>query len=86
MADFDFAPFATTAAMLYETAFLAERYAGVKYFLHANPAQTIHEGTLMRRPPPLFSNPPLPCPCALAPNLCARFEHDIQTSTLHPVL
>ena len=31
--DFDFSLFAATAAMLYETAFIAERYSGVQDFL-----------------------------------------------------
>lgn len=32
--EFDFSPFATTAKMLYKTAFIAERYSGIKQFLH----------------------------------------------------
>lgn len=46
---FDFAPFATAAAMLYETGFLAERYMGVREFLHAaTPAETSSAGTPLR--------------------------------------
>ena len=31
--DIDFSPFAATAKLLYESAFLAERYSGIKTFL-----------------------------------------------------
>ena len=31
----DFAPFATAAGMLYTSAFLAERYAGIRTFLES---------------------------------------------------
>lgn len=34
VSEFDFSPFANTAKMLYETAFIAERYSGIKQFLH----------------------------------------------------
>ncbi|PRW20653.1 allophanate hydrolase [Chlorella sorokiniana] len=35
--DFDFAPFAETAVLLYGAAFVAERYAGIRQFLEACP-------------------------------------------------
>lgn len=38
--DFDFAPFAETAVLLYGAAFVAERYAGIRAFLEQQQEQT----------------------------------------------
>lgn len=38
----DFSPFATTAKLLYESAFVAERYSGIKSFLDTNQVSLIH--------------------------------------------
>ncbi|KAI7838879.1 hypothetical protein COHA_007345 [Chlorella ohadii] len=49
VSDFDFAPFAETAVLLYGAAFVAERYAGIRQFLEACP------GSKPPQPPALAS-------------------------------
>ncbi|KAL4858302.1 Allophanate hydrolase [Chlorella vulgaris] len=46
VADFDFAPFAETAVLLYGAAFVAERYAGIRSFLESRAAQPLAAGQL----------------------------------------
>lgn len=49
--DFSFSPFAITARMLYETAFIAERYCGIQGFLHRPRDRERHKHTKDRADP-----------------------------------